>query len=328
MSTLTLSLTSIGGILLLIGLRVPIGVAMGTVAFLGFWYLRNVKVALSALSDTPFVFAANWELSAIPMFLLMGAIAGNSGIGTALLSRRLCVVRRPARRARGRDQLGLRGLRRGVRLEHRGRRHDGEARRARDAQASLRQGACDRHRCASGGTLDALIPPSILFVLYGVFAEVSIAKLLIAGIIPGLLTADRLHDHDHAALLARSFARAAGRIPRPRRIVARALGLARRDLADHRADRRCDRRALCRRGDADRGRRGGRVPRDGDRLPAPPAQRRWPARQLQRRHRHLGAAVLRRHRRGAVHAVSSRSPAPPTCSPSWSAHGRSIHCCW
>jgi tripartite ATP-independent transporter DctM subunit len=42
---------------------------------------------------------------------------------------------------------------------------------------------------ASGGTLDALIPPSILFVIYGVFAEVSVAKLLIAGIIPGLLTA-------------------------------------------------------------------------------------------------------------------------------------------
>ena len=55
-----------------------------TVAFVGFWYLRNFKVALTALSDTPFVFAANWELSAIPMFLLMGAIAGNSGIGTGL----------------------------------------------------------------------------------------------------------------------------------------------------------------------------------------------------------------------------------------------------
>src|SRR5262245_10561509 len=84
MSTLALSLTSIAGILLLIGLRVPIGVAMGTVAFLGFWHLRNINVALSALSDTPFVFAANWELSAIPMFLLMGAVAGNSGIGTGL----------------------------------------------------------------------------------------------------------------------------------------------------------------------------------------------------------------------------------------------------
>jgi C4-dicarboxylate transporter DctM subunit len=43
--------------------------------------------------------------------------------------------------------------------------------------------------CASGGTLDALIPPSILFVIYGVFAEVSVPKLLIAGILPGLLTA-------------------------------------------------------------------------------------------------------------------------------------------
>ncbi|MBI2749298.1 MAG: TRAP transporter large permease subunit, partial [Burkholderiales bacterium] len=42
---------------------------------------------------------------------------------------------------------------------------------------------------ASAGTLAALIPPSILFVLYGIFAEVSIVKLLIAGIVPGLLTA-------------------------------------------------------------------------------------------------------------------------------------------
>jgi TRAP-type C4-dicarboxylate transport system permease large subunit len=43
--------------------------------------------------------------------------------------------------------------------------------------------------CASGGTLDALIPPSIAFVIYGIFAEVSVAKLLIAGIMPGILTA-------------------------------------------------------------------------------------------------------------------------------------------
>jgi tripartite ATP-independent transporter DctM subunit len=42
---------------------------------------------------------------------------------------------------------------------------------------------------ASAGTLAALIPPSILFVLYGIFAEVSIAELLIAGVFPGLLTA-------------------------------------------------------------------------------------------------------------------------------------------
>jgi tripartite ATP-independent transporter DctM subunit len=43
--------------------------------------------------------------------------------------------------------------------------------------------------CASGGTLDSLIPPSIAFVIYGIFAEVSIVKLLLAGILPGILTA-------------------------------------------------------------------------------------------------------------------------------------------
>ena len=84
MSTLSLSLGSLGLILVLIALRIPIGVAMGVVALAGFWYLRNLDVALSVLRDTPFVFAANWDLSAIPMFILMGAVAGNSGIGTAL----------------------------------------------------------------------------------------------------------------------------------------------------------------------------------------------------------------------------------------------------
>ena len=55
MSTLTLSLGSLGLILALIGLRVPIGVAMGTVAFCGLWYLRNVDVAptIAALLRIP-----------------------------------------------------------------------------------------------------------------------------------------------------------------------------------------------------------------------------------------------------------------------------------
>jgi tripartite ATP-independent transporter DctM subunit len=42
---------------------------------------------------------------------------------------------------------------------------------------------------AAAGTLAALIPPSIPFVLYGIFAQVSVTKLLIAGILPGILTA-------------------------------------------------------------------------------------------------------------------------------------------
>jgi C4-dicarboxylate transporter, DctM subunit len=188
MDALTLSLVSLGGMLVLIALRVPIGIAMGAVAFLGFWYLRNFNVALSALSDTPFVFAANWDLSAIPMFLLMGAIAGNSGIGTALF--------RAAHAWFGALPGGLAvatnwacagfGAASGSSVA-------AAAVMARLAVPEMLKQKYDKGLatgvCASGGTLDALIPPSITFVIYGVFAEVSVPKLLIAGILPGLLTA-------------------------------------------------------------------------------------------------------------------------------------------
>ena len=188
MDALTLALVGLGAMLLLIALRVPIGIAMGAVAFAGFWYLRNFNVALSALSDTPFVFAANWDLSAIPMFLLMGAIAANSGIGTALF--------RAAHAWFGGLPGGLAvatnwacagfGAASGSSIA-------AAAVMARLAVPEMLKQKYDKGLatgvCASGGTLDALIPPSILFVIYGVFAEVSVPKLLIAGILPGLLTA-------------------------------------------------------------------------------------------------------------------------------------------
>jgi C4-dicarboxylate transporter DctM subunit len=188
MSTLTLSLSSLGFILLLIALRIPIGVAMGAVAFFGLWYLRDLNVALSILRDTPFVFAASWDLSAIPMFLLMGAVAGNSGIGTALfraavawfgaLPGGLAVATNWACAGFGAAS--------------------GSSVAAAAVMARLAVPEMLKHKydkglatgvCASGGTLDALIPPSIAFVIYGIFAEVSIVKLLLAGILPGILTA-------------------------------------------------------------------------------------------------------------------------------------------
>jgi tripartite ATP-independent transporter DctM subunit len=134
------------------------------------------------------VFAANWDLSAIPMFLLMGAIAANSGIGAGLF--------RAAYAWFGRLPGGLAvatnwacagfGAASGSSIA-------AAAVMARLAVPEMLKHKYDKALatgvCASGGTLDALIPPSILFVIYGVFAEVSISKLLLAGILPGLLTA-------------------------------------------------------------------------------------------------------------------------------------------
>ena len=68
--------------------------------------------------------------------------------------------------------------------------------------------------CASGGTLDALIPPSITFVIYGIFAEVSIVKLLLAGS-AGHSYGIRLHGHDHRPRMAQAEKRAADRVRGP-----------------------------------------------------------------------------------------------------------------
>jgi len=188
MSALELALGSITAILALIALRVPIGVAMGFVAFLGCWYLRDLNVALSVLRDTPFAFIASWELSAVPMFLLMGSIAGAAGAGSALF--------RAAHAWFGALPGGLAvatnwacagfGAASGSSIA-------AAATMARIAIPEMIKHRYDKGLAAgvvaSGGTLDALIPPSIIFVIYGVFAEVSVVKLLLAGVLPGLLTA-------------------------------------------------------------------------------------------------------------------------------------------
>jgi tripartite ATP-independent transporter DctM subunit len=188
MDALTLTLVSLGAMLALIGLRLPIGVAMGAVAIVGLWHLRNLNVALGVLRDAPFSFAASWDLSAIPMFLLMGAIASNSGIGSSLF--------RAAQAWCGRLPGGLAVAANWACAGFGA--ASGSSVAAAAAVARLAVPEMMKHRydkglatgvVASGGTLDALIPPSISFVIYGIFAEVSIAKLLLAGILPGILTA-------------------------------------------------------------------------------------------------------------------------------------------
>jgi C4-dicarboxylate transporter, DctM subunit len=188
MSPLALALTSLIALLTLIAFRVPIGVALGGVSIAGIWYMRDLRVALSLFEDTPFAFAASWDLTAIPMFLLMGAIANNSGISTDLFqAARLWFGRMPG------------GLAIATNMASAGfAAASGSSIAATAAMARLAIPEMLRHgydkglaagTVASAGTLAALIPPSILFILYGIFAEVSITKLLIAGILPGLLTA-------------------------------------------------------------------------------------------------------------------------------------------
>lgn len=175
-------------VLMLIALRVPIGVALGSVAFCGFWYVRGWNTALGQLREVPYNFAANWDLSAIPMFLLMGSIVAASGTATALFrAARLWLSALPGGLAVA-TNMACAGFAAGC-----GSSVAAAATMGRIAIPEMLRAGYDKGLAAgtvaSAGTIAALIPPSILLVLFGVFAEVSISALLIGGVIPGVLTA-------------------------------------------------------------------------------------------------------------------------------------------
>lgn len=187
MDSLIFGLVTLAILLTLIGLRTPIGVALGVVSVCGLAYVRNWPIALSILRETPFAFAASWDLTAIPMFLLMGAIANQTGISSALFrAARLWFSALPGGLAVAANMASA-GFAAAC-----GSSLASAAAMGRLAIPEMLRTGYDKGLAtgviASAGTLSALIPPSILLVLYGVFAEVSISRLLIAGVIPGLLT--------------------------------------------------------------------------------------------------------------------------------------------
>jgi C4-dicarboxylate transporter, DctM subunit len=68
----------------LIGLRMPVGLAMLSVGSAGYIYLSSLPAFLSYMKTTPFFLFSNYTLSVIPLFILMGAFAERSGLATDL----------------------------------------------------------------------------------------------------------------------------------------------------------------------------------------------------------------------------------------------------
>jgi tripartite ATP-independent transporter DctM subunit len=187
-SPLALGFVGFGAIIVLVLLRLPIGLALGIVALVGLVMIVGVDVAMSMLRILPFDFVSNWDLSAIPMFLLMGSIAHRAGMTAHLFeAARLWFGRLPGglavatnfacagfAAASGSSLATAMAIGRITIPEMRRHNYD----------PGLATGVV-----ACAGTLGILIPPSIIMVIYGIFAEVSVAQLFIAGVIPGLLTA-------------------------------------------------------------------------------------------------------------------------------------------
>ena len=188
MSSIEIGFAAIGGLLILIGLRFPVGFALSISAIVGIAAIRGFDAAMGVLETMPFAFVSHWSLTAVPMFLLMGSISYHSGLTASLYT----AMRQ-----------WLSGLPGGLAVAS----NLASAGFAAASGSSMATAAAMGRLAipemlrfgynpglatgviAASGTLGSLIPPSILMVLYGVFAEQPIGKMLIAGIVPGLLTA-------------------------------------------------------------------------------------------------------------------------------------------
>jgi len=188
MSGITVGIIGVLAALSLIALRVPIAVSLGVVSFLGIIELTNVKAAWGIITAVPFNFIGNWSFTAVPMFLLMGYICTTSGMTTGLFkAMRVCLSRLPGGLAIASvGACAMFAAASGSSVAT-------ASAMARIAVPEMLQNKYDPGLStgviAASGTLGSLIPPSILMVLYGVYAEVSIGKLFMAGFLPGLLSA-------------------------------------------------------------------------------------------------------------------------------------------
>lgn len=188
MDNVTIGFLGLGAGLALLLMRVQIGVALGIVSFIGIGILLNFRAAWGIITAIPFNFVGDWNLTAIPMFLMMGFIASEAGLSSGLFrAMRILLSWLPGGLAVA--SIGASAVLAAA---------SGSSVATSSAFARIATPEMLRYRydpglatgvIASAGTLGALIPPSILMVIYGYLAEVSVAKLFAAGVMPGILTA-------------------------------------------------------------------------------------------------------------------------------------------
>ena len=187
MEALDAGLICFAGMFALLVMGVPIGFAMAIAGLAGISMIIGPGPAFALFGTTIFDTTVTYDLSIIPLFILMGSVASRSGLsqelyqafdawigsfrgGLALATIGAC----GAFAAICGSSLATAATMTKVALPEMKRYHYAE---------SLATGSI-----AAGGIIGILIPPSVILVLYGILTETSIGDLFIAGFLPGILT--------------------------------------------------------------------------------------------------------------------------------------------
>jgi len=188
MSVAMIGTLGVALLLALIFLRVPIAVALAASGLVGYATIDGWSPALKMFGLVPYQLASAYSLSVIPLFILMGAVAARGKMATELFQ--ACnAVFSGIRGALTNATIGacaLFGAICGSSIAT-------AATFSRVAIPEMRRHGYDSAfaagAVASAGTLDVLIPPSVLIAIYAIVAEQSLVKLYAAAFIPGFVLA-------------------------------------------------------------------------------------------------------------------------------------------
>ncbi len=186
MSPVALALMIFGIMLVLMAIRIPIAVCMFVAGCVGYVAQAGWMPLANFLNTQAFARFASYDLSVIPLFILMGHFATQGGISKALFGFASSIM------SRFRGGLAMASVLASAAFGA----ICGSSVATAATITSVALPEMKRHgysgrlstgTLAAGGTLGILIPPSVPLVIYAILAEQNIAKLFAAAMIPGLI---------------------------------------------------------------------------------------------------------------------------------------------
>ncbi|CAN2046379.1 C4-dicarboxylate transporter, DctM subunit [Candidatus Magnetomoraceae bacterium gMMP-1] len=186
MSPTLIGIIGLVALFFLIFSRMPVGFVMALVGFAGFGYVINFDAALSLIAKDIFDVFGSYNLTVIPLFILMGQISYHAGISSRLFD----VAYKLIGHWPGGMAIATIGACAGFSAIC------GSTNATAATMASVTLPEMKKYKykdslatgvVAAGGSLGILVPPSVIFIIYGIMTEQSIGGLFMAGIIPGVM---------------------------------------------------------------------------------------------------------------------------------------------
>jgi tripartite ATP-independent transporter DctM subunit len=188
MSPIIIGVIGIAVVLLLMACGAPIGFAMILVGSVGFAYLVNLPAALQVVGVASYGIVANYEWLVLPLFFFLASILFYGGLGKSMFRIAYTYLGRlPGGLAMA--TIGAISIFSAI---------SGSSIAAAVTIGTIALPEMKKYKyddslatacVAAGGTLDILIPPSSIFVVYGILTETSIVDLFVAGFVPGIILA-------------------------------------------------------------------------------------------------------------------------------------------